>query len=137
MWEGAGDLKVWFRIWSEAELAAIPKPTFLPDVKIQDVDIPSDVRRAPDLVFIPAEYNLPHTLTIANNELMDVWIDWQAYSFVTGDFGGGNILVPAGGQKTITDNYFYKTAGTVEISYTISYKGIDLDSWSGTMVVLT
>jgi hypothetical protein len=126
---GSNDLKLWFRVWSEDEPEAIAKPIFLPDVKILSVDIPYEVKRAPDLIQIPAEYMYTHTLIIGNSESMDIWVDWKAHSSVTGDFAGGGVLVPAGGQTTISEDYWYKTAGSVEISYTIAYRGVELDRW--------
>lgn len=136
---GTGDLKLWFRIWSETETNAISKPVFLPDVQILKVSIPSQVKKIPDnLIMIPAEYMYRHSLTVMNNESMDIQIDWRVHSSAKGkDFDQGSTIIVAGDQANIVDSYFYKNApGNVTITYTISYRGIELDTWSGIVNVV-
>ena len=53
-----------------------------------------------------------------------------------GDFAGGSVLVLAGDQATITDNYSYNVAGAVKITYTVAYRGVELDSWEGVIDVV-
>lgn len=130
--EGVEDLRIWFTIWSDIEPTSISKPSLLPDVKILDADIPSQVKKSS--AWFPLVYE--HTLTIVNNESIDITVDWNVHSSETGDFGGGSITIPANSNKSIAERYFYETAGSIEITYTISYRGDELDSWSGTVNVI-
>jgi len=129
--EGIEDLRVWFSIWSDTEPESISKPSLLPDVRIQSVDIPAQAKQSP-WGFI--QYG--HTLTIVNNESIDIQVDWNAHSSQTGDFDGGSKTIPANSSKSITKRYFYETAGQIELTYTISYKDSVIDSWSGTVNVI-
>jgi hypothetical protein len=131
--EKDGDLLVWFRIWSNTEPPSTPIPTLLPDVKIQSVDLPSEVKRSA----WPGLYTYPHTLTIVNNESISVKVEWQVNSSATGNFASDEVLVPANGHKAITIRPWYENPpGVVKITYTISYKGTELDSRSGTVNVI-
>jgi hypothetical protein len=132
--EGQGDLQLWFRIWSDKEPPVVAKPTFLPDVKIQSVTLPSNVKKRPASEFITVTY-YDTTFRLVNNESVNITVHWQAHSSVAGDFAQGDVTVPKNGYFHVTEWYYYKTAGTLTITYTISYKGNKLDSWSGTMVV--
>jgi len=130
--EGIEDLRVWFTIWSDTEPASISMPSLLPDVRIQDVDIPNQVEKSS--AWFPLYYK--HTLTIVNNEPIDIKIDWHAHSTDTGDFDEGSENIPAGSRKSITRSYFYETAGQINLTYTLSYKDSVIDSWSGTVNVI-
>ena len=124
--EGIDDFRVWFSVWADTEPAPISKPHLLPDVKIQSVSIPSQVK---------LWSWVSHTLTLANNEEHDITISWEAHSSVTGNFDGGSAAVRRNGLD-IKKQYLYDKTGLVEITYTISYKGTKLDSWSGTLKVI-
>lgn len=130
--KGHDDLRVWFQIYSDIEPPLISKPSLIPDVNIQSVNLPSEVKRSS----FPFLYWYTHTLTLVNNESIDVWVDWQANSSVTGDFAGGNVRVPANDCIIITEDYFYESVGITEVTYTISHNGRELDSWSGTVNVI-
>lgn len=130
--EGIEDLRVWFTIWSDTEPASISMPSLLPDVRIQDVDIPNQVEKSS--AWFPLYYK--HMLTIVNNEPIDIKINWHAHSTDTGDFDEGSENIPAGSRKSITRSYFYETAGQIKLTYTISYKDSVIDSWSGTVNVI-
>lgn len=130
--EGIEDLRVWFTIWSDTEPASISMPSLLPDVRIQDVDIPNQVEKSS--AWFPLYYK--HTLTIVNNEPIDIKINWHAHSTDTGDFDEGSENIPAGSRKSIIRSYFYETAGQIKLTYTISYKDSVIDSWSGTINVI-
>jgi len=129
--EGIEDLRVWFSIWPDIEPESISKPSLLPDVRIQNVDIPVQARQSP-WGFI--QYD--HTLTIVNNESIDITVDWNAHASDTGDFSDGSKTIPANSSKSITKRCFYENAGSIEITYTIFYRGSELDSWSGTVNVV-
>lgn len=129
--EGIEDLRVWFSIWPDTEPASISKPSLLPDAKIQNVDIPAQAKPSP-WGFI--QYD--HTLTIVNNESVEIKIDWNVHSSNTGDFDSDSKTIPANSSKSITKRYFYETIGSIEITYTIFYRGNELDSWSGAVNVV-
>lgn len=122
-------------IWSEGEPPTIPEPSLLPDVKIQNVDMPSQVKQSNSGWFYWEWYT--NTLTLVNNEPIDVKVDWKAYSSAKGEFDHGTAIVPADGKCDISRCYFYENdVGPLELTYTVSHNGRELDSWSGTMNVI-
>jgi hypothetical protein len=129
--ESAGDLCVWFRIWSTTGFPVMSKPKFVPDVKLQGVILPA--ARISYEPYIPSNYNT--TFKIVNNEPVDLTLDWEAKSSTGGNFDGGKVLAPKGGVIDITKSYHYTTIGSSKLTYTISYNGVQLDSWSGNMKV--
>ena len=129
--ETAGDLCLWFRIWSTTGFPVMSKPKFIPNVTLQGVILP-----APKISYepyIPSDYMT--TFKIMNNEPVDLYIDWQARSSTTGSFDGGKVLAPKGGVADITRSYHYNTLDSSKLTYTISYNGVQLDSWSGNLKV--
>jgi hypothetical protein len=132
-----GDLTVWFRIWSTTEPAAIGKPTFGPDVKI-DVTLPSNVKkRSPSEIAFVITY--PTTIRLQNNEAVDVTVDvsieGQGRCLDVVAFTGGTVTIPKYGHKDITTSYCYETAGARQVKYTVSYGGNVVASWTGTLTV--
>ncbi len=106
----------------------------LPDVRIQSVILPSDAKKRGEYeIWVIKTYYT--TLRIVNNESVDITVDWQAHSSVTGDFDSGIVVVPRGSYKEIKRDYSYDTTGQVQITYKIFYEGTELDSWSGSMYV--
>ena len=130
--EGIEDLRVWFSIWSDTEPESISKPSLLPDAKIQNVDIPAQAKKSS--AWFPLVYK--HTITVVNDEQIEIQISWNVHSSNTGDFDNGDITIPANSSKSITERYFYETAGQIELTYTISYRDSVIDSWSGTVNVI-
>ena len=136
---GSGDLRLWFRIWSDDEPEAIAKTNFGPDVRIVDVVLPSDAKKRGPLETIFVN-TYPSTLSIQNNEAIDV----EVYVSIKGQgrcldimgFTGGAITIPGYGHRDITTKYYYETAGIRQITYTILYKGTELDIWSRTLNVV-
>jgi hypothetical protein len=133
--EGRGDLRLWFRIWSNEELAPISKPRFVPDVKILDVTLPTDAK--PGSVWIIGSKQYPITLSLMNNEEFDVPIKWEAESSMTGKFHHGEAIVPRNGKQLDITKYYWWEAGDRTITYTIyySWNNAKLDTWSGTVSV--
>lgn len=125
--EENGDLLVWFRIWSDVEPAPVPKPSLLPDVRIQDVSISPQIKQ-----WTWAS----HALSILNNEGCEVPVTWQAHSSVTGNFASESVAVPRHNQISIKRSYLYDRIGPVNITYTLLFRGAKLDTWSGTVVVV-
>jgi len=105
----------------------------LPDVRIQSVNLPSDAKKRGDWEIWSKTYYT--TLRIVNNESVDITVDWQGHSSVTGNFDSGTVIVPKRSYKEIKRDYSYDTAGQLQITYKIFYEGTELDSWSGTMNV--
>jgi len=130
---GHDDFRVWFSIYSDKEPPLVPRPCLLPDVRIRNVDVPSEVKNSSGLL-LPYWYT--NILTIVNRELVDVRVDWNAYSTARGEFAGGSEIIPANGSKTIARSYYYTTAGSIGLTYTISHNGHELDSWSGILNVI-
>jgi len=129
---GIEDLRVWFSIWSDTEPLPISKPSLMPNIKILDVDIPSQVKKSS--AWFPLVYK--HTITVVNDEQIEIQISWNVHSSNTGDFDNGDITIPANSSKSITERYFYETAGQIKLTYTISYKDSVIDSWSGNINVI-
>ena len=129
--ESDRDLTFWFRIWSANLYALVTKPKFLPEVKIQSVILPTaKVSFEP---YIPSDYNT--SFRLVNNEPVDLTINWQANSSATGNFDSGSVLVPKNGFVDVTKLYHYTTTGTSKMTYTISYNGAQVDTWSDNMSV--
>lgn len=78
-----------------------------------------------------------NTLTLVNNEPIDVTVDWKVSFMQGGGYGSpysGSVLVGKnGGIATIREDYYYMITGTETVTYTISYRGTELDSRSGTV----
>lgn len=122
---GIEDLRVWLTIWSDTS----PDP-WLPHVKIHSVELSSNAK-VRGLLNSFILYN--NTLKLDNDESFDIELDWQGHSSVSGVFDSGSVTVPKRNSISIKKGYYYETAGIAEITYTITYKGTQLDSWSGTL----
>lgn len=125
---GVEDLRVWLTIWSDTS----PDP-WLPDVKIHNVEL-SPNAKVRGLLNSFILYN--NTVKLDNNESFDIELDWQGHSSVSGNFDNGSVIVPKRSSVSIEKGYYYETAGSREITYTITYNGTVLDSWSGTLNVI-
>lgn len=128
--EGKGDLRLWFRIWSNKEPAPISEPLFMPEVRIQDVKLPTSAK--------PGFMQYPITLSLVNSEKFDVPIRWEAVSSITGKvFDSGTATVPKNGKLLeISKSYFWE-AGNRTITYSVYYyyNNAKLDTWSGTLTI--
>lgn len=121
---GTGDFRVWLSIWSDNQPPPMPKPTLSPGIAIQNVDAPSEVE-------VGKVYT--HTITLRNNESRSVAVLLKVHSSVTGDVESKFVTVPANGSIDVTDRIKYEPAGVRIMTYTILYKGRELDSWSGSV----
>ena len=98
----------------------------LPNVEIQSVTIPSNpIVSSGDLVYA-------NTIRIKNDESTDKTVTWQGYSSITGKFDSGSITIPRKSYRDIIKYYIYITGGIENITYTIYYNGIVLNTWFGT-----
>jgi hypothetical protein len=127
---GTDGLRIWYSIWSNTDPGPMSQPSIEnPDVTIESVTVPSTIHVVNNM--------FPHTLRIRNNEECEMSINWQAHSSVTGDFDSGTANVPANSYIDVYKEYSYygMAAGSVELTYTISYGGVVLDTKSVTTVV--
>ena len=125
--KGENDLKLWFRIWSDKEPAEIPKPLFVPAVKIQDVELPTDAK--------PGYTKYPISLWLVNDEMFNVPILWEAVSSQTRKFDSGKATVPKNGKPLEIRRSYYWEVGDRTITYTVYYyfNNAKLDTWSGAL----
>jgi len=122
--KGVDNFRVWFRIGAGSEPPLIPKPEFLPDIKIKDVTIPSSISLGQW-----GNHQVTHKFTLENNENFAIGVRWAANSSMTGDFDSGTVDLPGNGSKEITKQYTYNKEGTAAITYKIyyAYNGKQLD----------
>jgi len=138
---GSGDLKLWFRIWSDNEPQVIAKPPFNPEVRIQSVklggaDPPWQVKRNQG-IFQEFPYpNYSVLITVVNNESVDLAVDWAGLSDTKEGFGSGRITVPKNSSKTGTATVHFNSSGQFKITYSVSRGGVVLDTWSGMVNVI-
>lgn len=127
--EGTDDLRLWFRIWSNKEPEPIPTPIFIPEVRIKNVELPTDAK--------PGSTTYPITLSLVNNEELDIPIKWEAESSMTGKFDEGVITIPKNSMPLdIIESYLWQ-AGERTITYTIYcyWNNTILDTWSAILNV--
>ncbi len=107
---------------------------FMPNVKIQNVTLPSNAKKRPssEVIFVTTYTT---TLRIANYESVDITVSWQGYSSAAGNFDSGTLTVPKNSYVDVTRAYYYTTSGVVQVTYTLLYEGNRLDTWSGIMNV--
>lgn len=124
---GSGDLRLWFRIWSDDEPEAWLGVNFGPEVYVHDVALPSDAK--------PGWVTYPITLSLENKEQMDIRVKWEAYSSITGKFDSDFALIPKNSSLDIKKYYFWE-AGSRTITYKVYYENNPIDTWSGTLNVV-
>ena len=107
-------------------------PTVIPNVRIQSVTLPSGAQTSGPWVY--TLYST--TIRLVNSGSVNIAVNWQANSSVTGNFDSGSVTVPANSYVDVTKSYYYTVAGAVNLTYTIYYNGSQLDTWSGTMNVI-
>ncbi|MBA7585859.1 hypothetical protein ES708_27849 [subsurface metagenome] len=121
---GTEDFRVWLSIWSDNQPSPIPKPTLLPDVTIQSVDVPAEVEVGRDYTYY---------VTLRNGESRSVTVTLKIHSSVTGDVSSQSITVPANSIKDVPQTTYFEPAGVRTVTYTILYDSQELDSVSRTV----
>lgn len=121
---GTGDFRVWLSIWSDSRPPSIPKQTLLPDVAIQSVDVPAEVEVGKTYTYY---------VTLRNNESHSVTVTLKIHSSVTGDVSSQFVTIPANSTRDVERRTKFEPAGVRIITYTILYKGAELDSLSKTV----
>ena len=131
---GHDDFLVWFSIYPGEEPPQMSQPSLLPDVEIQNVDMPSEVVQSNSGWFYYSWYT--NTLTLVNHESCPLTVQWSAVTSAGKEFGS-TVTVPAKGKIDCSESYYYENKiGPLEWVYTIRHNGEELDSWSGTMNVI-
>lgn len=142
--EGSGDLRLWFRIWSNTEPTPISKPLLIPAIEIQNVKLPTGVR-----VRQPSETPFYNTwtfeFTIANHESFTLPIYWRLETSPhSPETSVGSIIyktddtvnVLGDGKWTVTTQYWFKISGNYTWKYIIECpRGNLVTSWNGTLSV--
>ena len=109
--------------------------TFIPGVEIQSVALPSNAKTSSGIILT----TYPTTFRLVNNESVDVTVTWQVHFFANGNpFSNysNTVTVPQNGYIDVTNRYYYPIAGTWNVTYTISINNSQVDTWSGTMIIL-
>jgi hypothetical protein len=104
-------------------------------IKIQSVTLPSGVRTSSGIIVT----TYPTTFRLVNSASVDVTVTWQVNFSANGNPYSNysdSVTVPKNGYIDVTNRYYYPIAGTWNVTYTISFNGSQLDTWSGTMNVL-
>jgi hypothetical protein len=138
--EGIGDLRLWFRIWSNEEPTPISKPLLIPAVEIQNVKLPTGVRvRQPSETYF---YNTwTFEFTIANHESFTLPIYWRLETSpdspeTQSDGTYGTKYISGNGKVTVTTQYWFKMSGNYTWKYVAEYpEGNPIASWQGTLTV--
>jgi len=105
--------------------------------------MPSQIRKRPESEWITVT-TYPITVTLINNEAIDVEVEWATSCEIRTFYYAGflykslsdRVVVPACGYKTLQAQYCSGVAGVDQIIWKISYKGKELDSRSGTLNVI-
>ncbi len=128
------DFRAWLSIWSDEEPPLVAEPSLSPDVEIQNVSMPSEVKQSNSGWWYYKWYT--NTLTLANHESCPVEVYWSAVTSAEKEFHG-TVTIPASGTRDISENYYYENdIGPLEWTYTISHNNSELDSWHGSMNVV-
>jgi hypothetical protein len=106
-------------------------PSDTPNVKIESLTLPTNAKVSSS----SAQINYNNVLRLMNKESVDVTVNWELNSSVTGTLPGGSVTVPKSSYVDVTKPYYYTVAGAVTFTYTIYYNGVQLDTKSGTMTV--
>lgn len=127
------DLRIWGRIGLMNQMPPeLPKPILKPNVEIQSVTLPSGAKKSIG-PYVFTYYDT--TFRLVNNESFDVTVNWQANSSATGNYDSGSIIVPKNSFVDVRRRYYYSTAGAIKIDYSIFYRGNEIHSLSGTLIV--
>lgn len=131
--EGSGDLELWFRIWSGVQPPESEQPVLNPEIVIDNLVVPTEVR-AP---YGYQAFSASHTLTLRNDEALDIPVTYRATSSVTGQFDQGQSTVPRNSVKTITKSFPYgEPLGPREITYEVFYDNRQIGNRSTTITVV-
>jgi hypothetical protein len=121
---GMDDLRLWFRIWSDSPQQPSGTPTLIPDMVIQDVNVPA-------LVAVGEDYS--YTMTVMNNEAHPVTVTVAAHSSVAGDLLNQTLTVPADSTGQVSYQTHFEPAGVRTMTYTVLKDGNQVDTVSKTV----
>lgn len=125
---GTEDFRVWLSIWSDTEPPPIPKPTLMPNVTIQSVDVPAEVE-------VGRYYE--YKVTLMNDESRSVTVTLNVKSSVTGEVSSQSVTLPATGISTIRQETKFEPAGVRTVTYSILYRNQQIASVTRTINATT
>lgn len=139
--EGEGDLRVWLRIGSGEMPEPVQQPVLKPNVKIEDIKLPTDAR-----IRIQWDYrSSDFSFTLTNYESFELPIYWCLESSPNSPGTEinfiiyptyGKVSVPANGKVPVNAKYWFTTPGDYQWKYIIECpKGNQVVSWVGTLEV--
>lgn len=121
---GTEDFRVWFSIWTDNQPSPIPKPTLLPNVTIQSVDVPPEVE---------AGKYYSYNITLRNDESRSVNLTLDIKSSITGNVSSESITVLANNSIVLKREIKFEPAGVRTITYSILYKSQEIASLAKTV----
>jgi len=140
---GDGDLRVWLRIGADQMPEPAQQPVLKPNVKIEDVKLPSGTRvRQPSEQYSYKVWDF--AFTIANNEAFTLPVYWHlesSYKPETKVFPydyptEGVQTIPGNGKVTVKVQFWFTVPGSYQWKYIVGYpKGNAAASWTGTLMV--
>jgi hypothetical protein len=96
------------------------------NVKIKSVILPVDARMSSgDIVY-------EQFFTVTNLEPSDVRVYWEGTSSLTGKFDSGYVSISKNDSREIKRSYSYSVIGVEEVTYTLYYGHVILDTFSAT-----
>lgn len=125
---GSEDLRVWLTIWSDSQPQPISKPVLLPNIAIQNVNVPSQVQ-------VGQTYN--YNVTIDNNEAHAVSITLKIHSSVTGDVSIQNLTIAPNSTINVPQTTAFEPAGVRVVTYTVLFGNKEVDSLSKTVEAIS
>lgn len=139
--QGEGDLRVWLRIGSGQMPEPAQQPILKPNVKIEDVKLPTDARIRTSLDYRSSAFSF----TLANYESFELPIYWRLESspnrpgteinFIIYPTDG-KVTVLGKGKVAVNARYWFTTPGDYLWKYIAECpKGNQVDSWVGTLRV--
>ncbi len=145
--QGEGDLRVWLRIGAGQMPQPVQKPMLKPNVQIEDVKLPTDVRVRQSIeIFAIKPWGF--AFTIANYESFELPVYWRLESSPMPEnefkYFASSTIYPIQGTARVTDNgkkvveasYWFKTPGDYQWKYIVECpKGNLVASWTGVLSV--
>ena len=130
---GKDDLRLWFRVSTDATQPIAEAQMQPPDVVIETAVVPSPVTATP-APFLSLFYKNTNTITLKNNELDPIHVTVKEISSTYGEVKSKQVIVPPSGTIDVTFEVAYYPAGERTMSFEIWCGDKQLDSWSGIVV---
>lgn len=131
--EGIDDLMLWFSVYSHIEPSIPSKPILLPDIKIQKVDIPSEIKHRTGQFFYDT---WSFDVTLINNEDFDITVELRRFDSDMEQYSSHDVTVPSNSTKYYEMDLWTWNTGVLSVSCSIYYNGDEIDSWAGSVNVI-